>query len=936
MGICCEFLGLEQPLLPRAADYLIDRYVAGQSVDMGSAIVVVPGGLAGRRLLELLVQETEQRTLILTPPQIVTVGRLPELLYQPQRPFATTLVQQLAWAHVLQHAPSEQRAQIFSNAPSADDSLHWLELGDVIRRQHTELAADGLHFGDVASHTGKLETAGELARWQALREIQTAYLRLLDELELWDVQTARLVAVDKRECRTEQDIILLSTVDINLIQRRMLDQVSDHVTALVFAPDAWASRFDNHGCLLPKAWDSVIIDIDEARVHVVDGPDEQAEMVARTLADYRGQYRPDEITVGLADETITPYIQRQLQQCRVASRSAAGVALSETAPYRLLDAVAAYIHSGRYPEFAALVRHPDMVDLLERREVHDGWLEQLDGYHCAHPQPELGRSWPGRPDTSRLVRQVYALVSDLLEPWTAPAQPLSRWSDTLADFLLSVYGHRGWDRDAAGQRVYWRSFEHLQSVAEQLRESIPDRLMPVVAAADALRLILVQLQSLSVPPLPDENAVELLGWLELPLDDAPAVVVTSFNEGFVPSSVNSDMFLPNTLRTVLEIQDNARRYARDAYALSVLRQTREDVDLIVARHNSNGDPLAPSRLLFRSDCETMARRALTFFGRVQPMHELPPLEGGLVPGSEQSGFVVPVPDPVSIQQPLVLSVTAFRDYLACPYRFYLRRVLRLQAMDDEVEELDGGQFGTLLHEVLHQFGDGPCRGSSDSGEISDFLNEALSAEIEKQYNGTCLPSVLLQVEQLRMRLNALAEKQAVRAAEGWRILHTEIPGPDDPDTEFDVDGDPVILRGRIDRIDRHEETGQMIILDYKSSDSGRAPEQAHRRRKTEWVDLQLPLYRHLARSLDVAGAVQLGYVLLPKDTNKVDFSLASWSEDELQEADEVARDVVRGIRQQRFWRPTEPPPSFFEEFAAICQDGVIGRRPFEKVSDGDL
>jgi hypothetical protein len=206
----------------------------------------------------------------------------------------------------------------------------------------------------------------------------------------------------------------------------------------------------------------------------------------------------------------------------------------------------------------------------------------------------------------------------------------------------------------------------------------------------------------------------------------------------------------------------------------------------------------------------------------------------------------------------------------------------------------------------------------------------LSAEIQKQYNGSCLPAVLLQVEQLRMRLDALAARQAERTAAGWRIVHTEIPGPDDPDTEFNVDGEPIILRGRIDRIDRHEDTGRMVILDYKSSDSARAPEQVHRRRKTEWVDLQLPLYRHLARSFDVQAPVQLGYVLLPKDTSKVAFAFADWTEDELQGADEVARDVVRGIRQQRFWRPTEPAPDFYEEFAAICQDGVIGRRPLEE------
>ena len=51
------------------------------------------------------------------------------------------------------------------------------------------------------------------------------------------------------------------------------------------------------------------------------------------------------------------------------------------------------------------------------------------------------------------------------------------------------------------------------------------------------------------------------------------------------------------------------------------------------------------------------------------------------------------------------------------------------------------------------------------------------------------------------------------------------------------------LIGRIDRIDRNERTGELAVLDYKSSDSAKTPEQIHRQGRTsekEWIDLQLP------------------------------------------------------------------------------------------------
>ncbi len=47
-------------------------------------------------------------------------------------------------------------------------------------------------------------------------------------------------------------------------------------------------------------------------------------MVARSLAALDGRYRADEITIGLADENITPYVSRQLQECGIAARPAVG------------------------------------------------------------------------------------------------------------------------------------------------------------------------------------------------------------------------------------------------------------------------------------------------------------------------------------------------------------------------------------------------------------------------------------------------------------------------------------------------------------------------------------------------------------------------------------------------------------------------------------
>ena len=120
----------------------------------------------------------------------------------------------------------------------------------MLQRQHRELAADELDFAKVAQRGQALASFRETRRWEFLSTVQSRYLAILDALGLWDQQTARLVAIERRECSSDKDILLVGTTDMNSATRHMLDQVADRVTALIHAPESLADRFDAHGCLV--------------------------------------------------------------------------------------------------------------------------------------------------------------------------------------------------------------------------------------------------------------------------------------------------------------------------------------------------------------------------------------------------------------------------------------------------------------------------------------------------------------------------------------------------------------------------------------------------------------------------------------------------------------------------------------------------------------
>ena len=317
--------------------------------------------------------------------------------------------------------------------------------------------------------------------------------------------------------------------------------------------------------------------------------------------------------------------------------------------------------------------------------------------------------------------------------------------------------------------------------------AIPAGLAPSLHSTDTVRLLLSEVAGKSIAAPPDRGAIELLGWLELPLDDAPALIVTGFNEGRVPSSLNADLFLPNRLRRALGIEDNDRRYARDAYALSLLAASREQLRLIAGKRSTDGDPMLPSRLLFACDEETAARRVKKFFAAAEKLsrtfcakHRAPTDQraptGRWSAGARWSGrfgkrfltpFLTPFPawkSPAAAAGRPVTSmrVTEFKDYLACPYRYYLKHILKLEALADSAAELDGAAFGSLAHEVLHAFGKGSLAASADAEAIREHLGQLLDECVLQQYGKAPMPSILVQVEQLRRRLAAFAQWQA-----GW-------------------------------------------------------------------------------------------------------------------------------------------------------------------------
>jgi hypothetical protein len=942
MPIQRHFLGWDGPALPRAAVWLREKYTTAAACDLSRVIVVLPVARAGRRLLELLACENTDAA-VLVPPRIVTVGQLPELLYTPPMPLADDLRSLLARLAALRQADRATLEQLLAHPPREDDLSSCLALVRQLRQLGDDLAAARLRVADIPTRlaASAIDFRSE-ERWLALAHVEQRYHDTLQASQHIDTQAARLHAIETRRCQCEGDIVLVATADLSPMLAAMLRELSSSIFALIQAPVAHAQGFDELGGFRPDYWEKQQVSAADDRIRFVDRPNDQACEILRAIAEHASRNphacAADHISVGLGDEQLAPLIKRTLDMAGVPARYGKGRAFSQSPPALFLAAFARFMTGQRFDDFAQLLRHPDVEQYLTTvtgqatEPAVAQWLSLLDDYATEHLQGQLTGDWLGDEDHRLQLSALWQAVQKLLPPSPRMQRPLSQWSEPIAAALRSIYGKIQLQRfEPQGQQLIQALTKLAEILGEQAHFDEQSLLQPRTDMAGAITFTLSRLADQSIAEEAGEPAVELMGYLELALDDAPLLVISSMNEGHVPTVRTADALLPDSTRRALGLPDNVRRYARDLMLLEAMIQSRPHTILIAGRRSTANDPLTPSRLLLACEDQNLLRRINRFYSQEPTPLPTPAL---LIPG-DKDRFLVP--RPLFAERPLDrLPVTGFRDYLACPYRFYLKHVLRLCGVDDRGVEMDAMSFGSLAHQALEAFGRSDLTRSTQPAKIAEFLFAQLDTLAHQHYGRQPRPALRIQIEQLRQRLATFAQHQAQWTSEGWHILQ----GRTEKSLQItlQIDGQPFTITGRVDRVDHHRHHGYRI-LDYKTGDTAKTPQANHQKKKDgqlTWVDLQLPLYRCLGPQLaiDDHTPVQLGYITLPKKLTDVGLSLAPWTEDDLHDAMTVRDAVIRDIRSQKFWPPNDPP-SFTDDFAGICGDEALNRRELLAACDGE-
>lgn len=895
----------------------------GQTWDLSGLTIVVPTKRTSRRFLQRLANRAQQLQRTLVAPTVVTVGQLPELVYTPRQPLASEMQQTLAWTQaLLASSDDELRPLVPQNIPR-EPLAPWVELASLLRRIRDDLAADDVTPAKVAQ---VVDSELQKRRWELIETLTGRYWKVLDSVQLSDPYRERKSALDGGKCQVDGRLIVLGCVDLGNLACRVLQAVASDTEIWIGAPEPIAERFDPCGRVVPHRWAENYIEVDDTNLISAGDAFEQSASAVAALQRWHKENNELRSIVGITDDQFAPLLETDLNLAGWSPFLSAGESLRYASTGRLLSLISDLLAAPTWSSLAALIRHADVLSAFVVEHSFE-LLNAIDGYRANHFPDRWEQAVPRYLSQSEQGK-LLASVRDEIRQWLAP---LSHGSNTFGQWCTLILAVLQ-DLDARQNNLATqhqapdsindkrlltrtRTYEVISGLA-----TIPTSLDVEVTAQAAIEMLLQRLAEPRLLAHPDEDAIEIAGWLELATDDSPALALVGLNHPFVPQAVTADPFLPGSLRTQLGMSDNDRRFARDAYVLQVIQKTRPYCALVVGRTGPDASPTLPSRLL--ASCS--ADRVLE---RVEKLIQQPPAPPQFVSRWDRTSQQTDLPLPTAVLPTLVrsISVTAFRDYLQCPFRYYLRHVLRLRPMDDSSSELAANQFGDLVHAAVEGFGLSADRDATDPNTIANIMIEHLHQYAETHFGSSPPAAVRVQITQAEKRLQHVAQHQSARAREGWTIHAVEAEVNEKSNVRIEIDGDHcLLLKGRVDRIDYHSETGRWAILDYKTH--GHKPLEKHfEESRQRWIDLQLPLYLLMLKALGIKAEqdlVQLGYFNIAEKHADSGVNIAEFTPGMIAEAHLLAKQVVAGILAGEFSPQLDADEVLYDDYGMILQTGI--------------
>lgn len=763
----------------------------------------------------------------------------------------------------------------------------------------------------------------DAARWEVLGRVYQCYLAVLKDLDLVDPNEARFDEVaGPTRANSARRVVIACIPDLPLLAQRyaeVLENWGVRVDVLVWMPGEMAGGFDAWGRPLSGEWAECRVAIEVNQISVARSPGDEAKQAFdfALAADPPGDY-----AVVLADPDLGGTFRGEVESRGGKAflpdggrldLSEAGIMAIEWPRFQSTGDLRVLRRLLELPRFSRVVRSGSEFKPDDALAVCDYLIGEVVLSDIAQAEAFAKAPFDAKKEKSKRRPQVGELIESVkaVKSWTVPEVLANAWRSG-GEGLESARNVVQLHQAISSSPLY----EHRVAAVDH-------------ALARALKSEPVFGTSLS-------GEVELSGWLEAPWLEAGRLALCGCVEGGLPSSVNGHPFLPDSKRKALGLADNDSRFARDAYLFQclLLARPQDSFRCSFSRFDAEGSPTMPSRMFLRCGEDALPERVHGLFGK---------LPGGASRVRRENQWKWSLPGGKR-KEIVKMSPTDFSEYLACPFRFYLKKVLWLDTFASDAREMDARRFGTLVHEALETFGR-ETPDESDPEKIERLVLGHLEASVGNLFGSLPSPAVRVQIEAAKMRLRGFARVQAQQFASGWRIVSTERKLEHNGDRPLPVG--PLALSGKIDRIEKNISTGEWRVVDYKTHAKADPPARKHfgprlasewlpsaevefhngrKDVKKRWVGLQLPLYSVILRhwhGTEIGEArVSTAYFSLsadPSETAVMEFT--ELNGDVMASAIACAGEVASLVRKGVFWPPQPLKTSWDDPFEALFLNG---------------
>ena len=351
---------------------------------------------------------------------------------------------------------------------------------------------------------------------------------------------------------------------------------------------------------------------------------------------------------------------------------------------------------------------------------------------------------------------------------------------------------------------FYSLFNQLQDMVEQY-SFVND-----LKSLESLYLEIVRNETLDFQGEPLEG-LQIMGMLESRVLDFETVILTSVNEGILPSGKSNNSFIPFDLKKYYKLPTYKEKDAVYTYHFYRLLQRAKNIYLL---YNTEPDVLEggeKSRLLTQLLTDENKLADIT---EIIAAPEITPSIKVLQTIAKDEGLM----EMIRAHAEKGFSPTSLSNYIRNPIDFYKRNLLGIDDIMEVEETVANNTFGTIVHDTLEDLYKpylntylevsmleamkknirplviGHFAKSFADGDISRGKN-LIAYNVVVRYVENFIKLELAEVEKHQIRILGVEEKLR---------MDINIPG-----LNF-----PVVLKGKLDRID--EKDGVIRIIDYKT------------------------------------------------------------------------------------------------------------------------